>query len=152
MPRWIPRPRPWTMRRSRRPAAAAASTYSFTTDATSLGGNAWRSSSCSIGIRSGSLAMAKSAAAINSCSKARAVDPRSFGGIFSFDDRLDAAPDREVADDGHATWLKRGDEVVEDLVGDLFVEDAFVAELDKVVLQRLQLDTRRVRYIRDSDL
>ena len=35
-----------------------------------------------------------------------------------------------------------GDQVVEDLVGHGLVEDALVAELEQVVLQRLQLEAR----------
>ena len=68
------------------------------------------------------------------------------------DHRLDAAPHREVADDGHAAGVDGGDEVVEDLVGDVLVEDAAVSELDQVVLQRLQLDAQRVGDVGDPDL
>ena len=46
------------------------------------------------------------------------------------------------------TVMRRGwsarDEIVEDLVGDVLVEDAAVAELDHVVLERFQLDAPRV--------
>ena len=56
------------------------------------------------------------------------------------DDRLHAAADGEVADDGHAPRLTRGDEIVEDLIGDRLEEDAAIAEPEHVVLERLQLD------------
>ena len=58
---------------------------------------------------------------------------------------------REVADDGHAARLAGGDEIVEDLVGDRFVEDAAVAELDDVVLERFQLDTAVAGHVGDAD-
>src|SRR6266536_49678 len=47
-------PRPWINRTSPKPRAWAASRYSATTDATSRGAKAWRSSASSIGIRTGS--------------------------------------------------------------------------------------------------
>src|SRR5688572_290836 len=52
--RWTPIPRPWISRTSAKPWACASFTYSSTTDATSRGANAWRSSASSIGIRTGS--------------------------------------------------------------------------------------------------
>ena len=67
------------------------------------------------------------------------------------DDGLHAAADREIADDGHPPRLARGDEVVEDLVGDRLEEDAAIAELDHVVLQRLQLDTAIAGHVSDAD-
>src|SRR6476620_4783111 len=66
--------------------------------------------------------------------------------------RLDAAAGGEVADDGEAARLKGRDQVVEDLVRDVLVEDASVPEGDHVVLERLELDTPRVGYVRDADL
>ena len=54
MPRCTPMPRPWTSRTSRKPAACAAVMYSSTTDGMSRGGKACRSSSASIGTRTGS--------------------------------------------------------------------------------------------------
>src|SRR6266852_1872806 len=54
MPRCTPRPRPCTMRTSWSPAAAAALTYSSTTDRMSRGEKAWRSISASMGVRIGS--------------------------------------------------------------------------------------------------
>src|SRR5262245_66653308 len=56
------------------------------------------------------------------------------------DGRLDAAARRELALDRHPLRLAGGDEIVEDLVGGALVEDAFVAVVEQVVLQRLQLD------------
>src|SRR5437763_16816003 len=127
MPRWTPRPRPWIRRTSRRPASAAASTYSATTDGMSFGANACRSSSASRGIRN---AIA--------CVRRR-------------DNRLDPAPHREIADHGHPSRLTRGNEVVEDLIGHVLVEDAAVSELDHVVLERFQLDAARVGRVGDPD-
>ena len=48
--------------------------------------------------------------------------------------------------------LQGGDEIVEDLVGHVLVEDAPVAELDHVVLQRFQLDAVGVGDVGDADL
>ena len=52
--------------------------------------------------------------------------------------------------------MRRGcssaDEIVENLVGDLLVENAAVAELDHVVLQRLELDAAGVGDVGDADL
>ena len=76
----------------------------------------------------------------------------SFRIVSGCDDRLDAAAHRKVADDGHAPRLAGGNQVVEDLVGHVLVEDAPVAELDEVILQRLELDAARAGRIRDADL
>ena len=67
------------------------------------------------------------------------------------DDSLDAAADGKIADDRHAARLACGHQVVEDLVGDRLVEDAAVAELDHVVLQRFQLDAAIAGHIGDAD-
>ena len=52
------------------------------------------------------------------------------------------------AEKSPTTVIRRGaqtrDQVVEDLVGDRLVEDAAVAEVEHVVLQRLQLDAALV--------
>ena len=66
--------------------------------------------------------------------------------------RLDAAADREITDDRHASRTARTDEIIENLIGDCLVEDPSVAEPDHVVLQRLQLDAARVGYVGDADL
>src|ERR1700704_357193 len=95
----------------------------------SRGGKAWRSSSCSIGMCSGSSAMATRRLGAASGAQARAVSRVRSGGVFGLDDGLDSAADGEVADHGHAAGIERGDQVVEDLIGDLLVEDALVAEL-----------------------
>src|SRR6516225_2977058 len=112
MPRWTPRPRPWITRTTRMPAAAAASMYSETTDGISRGANECRSSSGSIGTRT-----------------------ESSGTVLSRDRGLDAAADREVARDGHSARVDRGHQVIEDLIGHVFVEDAAIPEFDHVVLQ-----------------
>src|SRR5436190_1706764 len=128
MPRWTPRPRPCTSRTSLRPAAAAASTYSATTDAMSRGAKACKSISGSIGMRIG----------------------RSD--IRRRDDRLDAPAHRKVAHDGHAPRLTCRDEIVQDLVRHRLIVNPAVAELDDVVLQRLELDASRVGRVSDADL
>ena len=47
--------------------------------------------------------------------------------------------------------LQARDQIVEDLVCGVFVEDAAVAELDEVVLQRFQLDALGIRHVGDAD-
>src|SRR5437899_5909420 len=128
MPRWTPRPRPCTSLTSLKPAAAAASTYSATTDAISRAAKACKSISGSIGMRIG----------------------RSY--IGRRDHGFDAAAHREVADDGHPARLARRDEVVEDLVRHGLVINAAIAELDDVVLEGLELDAPRIGRISDADL
>jgi len=59
---------------------------------------------------------------------------------------------RERTGDGHAARLTRGDQVVENSVDGGLVEDALVAVAEEVVLQCLQLDTRRVGHVLDDDL
>ena len=70
--------------------------------------------------------------------------------MFGDDGRRDAAAGGERAGDAHAAGLAGRDEVIEDLVGRGFVEDALVAIAGQVELQRLQLDTRLVRACRRS--
>src|SRR5262245_64829497 len=108
MPRWMPRPRPWISRTSRRPRSHATVTYSSTTDLMSRGWKACRSRASSIGI--------------------------GFV-IGRGDDRFDAAPDGKVAHDSHASRLTRADKIVENLIGDGLVEDAAISKLNHVVLQ-----------------
>src|SRR5439155_5538505 len=60
--------------------------------------------------------------------------------VFRSHDRLDPAARGKIPDDRHATRVNGRDQIVEDLVRHVFVEDPAVAELDDVVLQRLQLD------------
>src|SRR5437762_9744519 len=133
MPRWTPRPRPCTRRTSRSPASAAASTNDSTTEGMSRGANACRSISDSIGTRTAGSSL-------------------PIGLVAGGHRRLDAAADRKIADHGHAARLEQGDQVVQDLVGDALVEDAAVAELDHVVLERLQLDAARVGDVGNPDL
>src|SRR5580765_380373 len=57
--------------------------------------------------------------------------------------RPDAAPHRKIADHRHAPGLAGRHQIVQNLVGDVLVEDSAVAELDDVILERLQLDAPR---------
>ena len=59
---------------------------------------------------------------------------------------------RKVPDDGHAARLAGGHQVVENLVCDVFVENALVAELDQVVFEGPQLDAEAVGHVRDANL
>jgi hypothetical protein len=65
---------------------------------------------------------------------------------------LDAAANGKISDDRHAARLERRDEIVENLVGRVFVEDPAVSEADEVVLQRLELYATVVRNVGDPDL
>ncbi len=70
--------------------------------------------------------------------------PRSQGArglVLGDDGGRDAATGGEGAGDAHAPRRAGGHQVVEDLVGGRFVEDAAVAVGQQVVLQGLQLDT-----------
>ena len=75
-----------------------------------------------------------------------------LGVVRRGDDRSHAAAHRELTGDGHAPRPAGGDEIVEDLVDDLLVEDAAIAELEKVVLERFQLETDLAGHVADFDL
>src|SRR5207237_6385824 len=98
-----------------------------TTEGMSPGAKACRSSSASIGMRIG------------------------WSDIVRGDHGLDAAAYGKITDDGHAARLACGHQIVENLVRDVLVEDAAVAELDDVGLERLQLDTARVGAVADAN-
>ena len=53
--------------------------------------------------------------------------------------------------DAERSWLKQGNEIVKDPVGDIFIKDAGVTELEKIVFQRFQLDTAFVGHVTDGD-
>ena len=57
----------------------------------------------------------------------------------------DAAAGAEGGDDLHVARLRDRGQVVEDRVGDVLVEDAFVAEALQVELEALELDAELVR-------
>ena len=63
----------------------------------------------------------------------------------------DAAACRKRADHGDPPRLAGRDQVIEDLISDRLVEDAAVAEVDQLILQRLQLDAPIGRHIGDPD-
>src|SRR5918993_3296212 len=136
MARWIPLPRPCTSLSSDNPAACASLTYSSTTEGMSRGANGCRSSSGSIGMRTG----ASSSGGLGG----RIVDGSDRG--------RDPATDGEVAGHGHPLRPARIDEVIEDLIGDRLVEDSLVAELHHVILQSLQFQAQRVGDVVDLDL
>src|SRR3954462_10104557 len=68
------------------------------------------------------------------------------------DRRADAATNRELAEDGHPARSAGADQIVEDLVGDRLVEDAFVAKIDQVVFERFQLEAPAIGHVDDDDL
>src|SRR6266853_6052920 len=119
--------------------------YSVTTEETSCGAKACKSSSASIGIRTGS-----SGTRIGLSDTCGA----GFAGrlaIFGRDHGRDATTDREVADHLHPVRLQPRDQIVQDLVGGGLVEDSAIAELNQVILERLELDTLGVGDVRDTD-
>src|SRR5262245_64871227 len=60
--------------------------------------------------------------------------------LFPYTTLFRSASHGKIADDGHAARFDGGDEVIEDLIRDVFVENAAVAEFDDVVLERLEFD------------
>ena len=112
--------------------------YSSTTDGMSRGAKAWRS-------RKRFDWNAKRVLILHYVRLCRLFVPDSDLG-------LDAAANRKIADDRHATRLAGGDEIVEDLIRDIFVENALIAELDQIVLERLQFDTELVGHVADANL
>src|SRR5688500_3683630 len=93
-----------------------------------------------------------SSGAMGDVMSAKAMPTSGSALVRGGDDGLDAAADGEVADDGHAPRLAGGDQVVENLIGDRLVEHAAVAEVDHVVLERLQLDAAVAGRVGDADL
>ena len=82
----------------------------------------------------------------------RVSDRRNFARwMRSGDRRMNSAADIEIADHGHFTRAARGNQIVENLVDDRFVESALIAKRPKIELQRLQFDAEFVRHIVDFD-
>src|SRR5437773_2566281 len=124
----------------------------------SAGVKAWRSSSGSMGIRTGG-------SLIRQTSNAETAETNVFCEFCEFCvDRLsgrhkccrhyclDSAPYRKISHDRHAAGLQGGDQIVKDLVRDVLVENAAVAEFNHVVLERFQLDAPRVGDVGDPNL
>src|ERR671913_2528573 len=127
----------------------------------SRGANGWRSNSGPIGTTWGS-SMERGTRRAHAEGPGRHPEwrfptrdqrvPTSVLRIGCRDRRSYAASCREVADHGHPERLAGGDEIVEDLVGQRFVEHALIAKFEQVILEGLELDAGRVRYVRDPDL
>ena len=82
----------------------------------------------------------------------RVSDRRNFARwMRSGDRRMNSATDIEIADHRHFTRATRGNQIVENLVDDRFVESALIAKRPKIEFQRLQLDAEFVRHIVDFD-
>ena len=71
--------------------------------------------------------------------------------IYRRDGRGDTAAGGEIAHHGHPPRRAGGDQIVEDLVGGGLVEDSAIAELNQVILERLQLDALHVGHVGDTD-
>lgn len=70
---------------------------------------------------------------------------------MGIDYALDAAADVPGGLDDHPLRLTTCDKVVENDVGHVFVENPFVSERLKVLLQALQFDARRTSNVADLD-
>jgi hypothetical protein len=65
--------------------------------------------------------------------------------------RGDATSNREVSHDNHLVRGTRGDQVIENLIRDLFIKDATVAEAYEIVLQSFELQAASIRDVIDFD-
>ena len=75
-----------------------------------------------------------------------------FGaGIGGGDDGGDAAARAEVGLDDGPDGFGGGDDVVEDLVADVFLEDAERAVVEEVFLEALELEAVLVRHVADGE-
>ena len=75
-----------------------------------------------------------------------------FGaGVGGFDDGGDAAAGAEVADDFGPDGVAGFDDVVEDLVDDVFLEDAEVAVGEEVLLEGLELEAAVAGHVADGE-
>src|SRR5438067_2809966 len=61
----------------------------------------------------------------------------------------DAAAHVPHRNDAHLLWFERVDQVVQNAIGDVLVEVAFVAEAPQVELQAFELDDLRTRNVTD---
>jgi hypothetical protein len=71
--------------------------------------------------------------------------------VLDGDDRLDVAAHLEVTDDLDPTWLRRGHEVVEDLVDDRLVKSVLVTIVVQVELERPELDDQLIGHVPQVD-
>src|SRR5436190_12242220 len=72
--------------------------------------------------------------------------------VLSGHRRFNSPADGEVADDRHLPGVDRVDQIIKNLIGHVFVEDSAIAELDQVVLERLELDALSRGYVGDANL
>src|SRR6202040_47741 len=72
-------------------------------------------------------------------------------GVAGFDDGGDAAAGAEVADDDGPDWVAGFDDVVEDLVDDVFLEDARVAVGEEVLLEGLEFEAAAAGHVADGE-
>lgn len=72
---------------------------------------------------------------------------RILGGDFGGD----AAAGAEVADDGHTSRFTACRQIVQNIIGQVLVKDAFVAVTLEIKLERFKLDAELVGAIRDMD-
>src|SRR3990172_11489189 len=78
-----------------------------------------------------------------SCSTAGKSCPGRPGAVFGFDGDPDTAANREGAADATPARVERRHQIVEDRVGDVLVEDAFVAIRPQIELERFRLEDLR---------
>jgi hypothetical protein len=64
---------------------------------------------------------------------------------------MNSAADVEIADHRHFTRTARGNQIIENLVDDGFVESASIAKRPEIEFQRFQFDTELVGDVFDFD-
>src|SRR6188474_3135332 len=121
--------------------------YSSTTDGMSRGANACRSRWSSIGMRW----VTARPFLLPPKGGSHGLDRKLRRRIGRGDDGLHAAANGKIANNCHTPRRAGGDQIIEDLVRHGFEEDAPVAELEHVVLQRLQLDAAVAGHVGDTD-
>ena len=72
--------------------------------------------------------------------------------VFHLDHCCDATSDGEVSHHSDLSRGARGNKVVEDVIGYLFIEDTLVSKAYKVELQSFELETKSVWYVADPNL
>src|SRR3989338_3400422 len=79
---------------------------------------------------------------------ARSLD--TFLAVIDRHHGMDAAANVEIADDRDFPGIHQGHPLLQDPVGDVFVEVALVAKRPEIQLQRLQLDAQPILRVTDT--
>ena len=73
-------------------------------------------------------------------------------GIVGRNDRVDTSAHIKIRVDLHPPRLRRFDQVIQDLIGDLLMERSFIAVAPEVEFQALKLHAEFIRDVADTDL